>query len=97
MIKVSMTLRHNDTGAPVYPGASVTDFRGDVAIVSDPVGQQPHKSSSTGRIHVEIGGNPRTFFPGVFGCRWHYDDPKAAVELGLYVPEDNIPPPAGGE
>lgn len=55
-------------GKPVHVGDTVLDFRGDAHKVEG--GQPPHKPSSTGRIHTDLG----EFFPSVVDCRWIKQD-----------------------
>ena len=65
----------NDDGHPesqVNEGDEVVTRDGEIWVVTEGIGQPPHKPGSTGRIWVrEWGQNwSQEFFPGVFNCKW---------------------------
>lgn len=53
------------TGAAVFRGEILADFRGDAGVIVG--GRAPHKPSSTGRVHT---ANGQEFFPSVYGLKW---------------------------
>lgn len=59
------TLVHKDDKRPVTVGESVTDFRGEDAIITG--GRSPHKAGSVGKVWTEAG---EEFYPAVFFLEW---------------------------
>lgn len=67
-----MILINITTGEPVSVGDTVTDFRGEEAILTG--GTPPHKPSSTGRVFVrsasaEVGWSGE-YYPSVYNLKW---------------------------
>lgn len=62
-----MKLINQKTKNAVKVGEMVTSFRGETAIVTG--WREPHKPSSTGRVHVQERGygSVMEFFPSVYG------------------------------
>lgn len=65
-----MKLVHKDTGVEVEVGETVTDFRGDKAIVTGM--EKPRHSASTGRVYVRPLDAEWTqgYYPSVFDLEW---------------------------
>jgi hypothetical protein len=63
------TLVNVKTGLPIENGAVVMLDGKPVTVTG---GRAPHKSSSTGRVWVQVGkpGCEREFFPGVIDAQW---------------------------
>jgi len=73
--KLCTLMQINDDGFPeheVNEGDELSTRDGEVWVVSQGVGEPPHKPSSTGRVWVHQSGTDfgESFFPGVFGCKW---------------------------
>lgn len=65
-----MTYRLIDTktNLPVEIGATLTDFRGETAVLRGAT--PPHKPSSTGRVYVQEGDCSAEYFPSVYKLQW---------------------------
>jgi hypothetical protein len=63
-----MKLIHEATGNEVVDGETVTDFRGDKAVVTGR--EEPRHSGSTGRVYVRANGWTNGFYPSVFDMKW---------------------------
>lgn len=66
-----MTYRLIDTStdAPAIMGQTLTDFRGDTAVLTD--ARPPHKPSSSGFVYVrDEAGHSGEYYPSVFGLKW---------------------------
>ncbi len=67
--EIKWTLIDSFTRLKIVKGANLTSYQGEnFKYIS---GNPPHKSSSTGKVHVkDKHGQPSTFYPGVFKLEW---------------------------
>jgi len=69
-----MILMHVTLGVPVEAGDVVVCRDDETWVVADPIGREPHKPGSTGRVYVEEPHKndtwTREFFPSVFDMQW---------------------------
>jgi rRNA maturation protein Nop10 len=55
------------TGARVALGSTITDFRGDQAVLVNFIA--PHQAGSTGRVVVQAEGREELYYPSVYGLK----------------------------
>jgi hypothetical protein len=64
-MKVANWILVHKNNAPAVEGETITDFRGEKAILTG--GRPPHKPSSSGFVFTDNGG---MYYPSVFKLEW---------------------------